>query len=261
MKVTVTSFGLPKAGNTQEKCEDAFYPRDDGEKRAELLHFAVADGASMGMLNGKWAEILVNTFCESGEACADIKKFLDRAYKNWNSWKRKYLRDRQKQDKPIQWYEEVYLQAGSFSTLLGLTLIDSEEGQKWETVAFGDSCLFQIRGEDLVVKLPIDHSSDFNNRPLLVSTNPSRNNELIDAVETTKGDWCIGDQFYLMTDALACWFLREYEAERCLWSTLCRFNANDKHQSFEEWIDELRKEGKIRNDDVTLICLRIIEDI
>jgi hypothetical protein len=260
MKIFVTSFWLPKAGNTHDEYEDAFYPHQDGEHQGIHFCFAVADGASEGILSGKWAEILVKSFCRFVAPHSNFKGLLERVYKDWNFWKKSYLHNREKRKSPIQWYEEPGLQAGAFSTFLGLMLTDRGEElpKKWNAIAIGDSCLFQVRDEILLTRFPLTHSSEFNNRPLLISTNPPRNNGVLEAINIKSGNWCIEDRFYLMTDALASWFLQEYEADQAPWRILRDFDTIDQQQSFKEWIHNLREKNQMRNDDVTLIRLDIV---
>ncbi len=153
MQIFVESFLLPKDGNTKEEYEDAFYPEYCGKHQGELLRFAAADGITEGILSGKWAKILVKKFyrkkfCSFDTPNQEAKDFIESAYKAWNPWKKNYLNERERCNKPIQWYEEPGLQAGAFSTLLGLVLEDSKEGQsrKWNAIAIGDTCLFHVRG-------------------------------------------------------------------------------------------------------------------
>lgn len=259
MRVRVKPYWLPKAGNTQGEYEDAFYPKLR-ERRGKQLHFAVADGASESMLSGKWAEILVKKFCKLRAVRADFLDFLEITYKAWGSLQTNYLDERQKSDQPIEWYEEMGFRAGAFSTFLGFTLIDFEKKSYggWKAVAVGDSCLLQVRGESLIERFPIQHSFDFNNRPWLISSNPTKNNKVPELLKTTMGDWKLGDKFFLMTDSLACWFLQKNEAGQNPQSIISDLDAFDRNQSFEDWICELRTRKQIHNDDVTLIHIDII---
>jgi hypothetical protein len=71
------------------------------------------------------------------------------------------------------------------------------------------------------------------------------------------GAWQPGDAFYLMTDALACWFMRETEEGRTPWRVLRDLNTSDEVKPFREWVETLRAEGAMRNDDVTLLRVDI----
>lgn len=273
-KVFVTTFQLQKFGNAPEEYEDAFYPKEEGVKQENIFHFAIADGASEGMLSGKWAEILVKIFCLDQSFSIDPVTFLDRAYGEWNSWEKDFLLERARQNRAIRWYEEQGLQTGAFSTFLGLSLTCYKEKLygKWEAAALGDSCLFQARDDQLIAGFPLEHSSDFNNRPLLISSNPALNEGIFNAFRLARGEWRIDDRFYLMTDALADWFLKEFESGQAPWLTLSDLGTEERghtsfgemsptseqKQSFDRWIADLRNTKKIRNDDVTLIRIDLI---
>jgi len=257
MKVFLTTFRLPKSGNTNEEYEDASYPggypERSGDYQGNLLRFAVADGASEGMLSGEWARVLVKVSCRT--LTEDFSYLLERAYRAWQDWERVYLRNRVKRGKPIAWFEDSGLQAGAFSTLLGLTFTDSG-GQpgKWTAIAVGDTCLFHVRGESLVGKFPVEHSSEFSSRLFLVGSNPTRNRGLLKALRKIEGNWGADDRFYLMTDALACWCLKEHEHGQTPWAILRDLGT----RAFEDWIGELRASGQIRNDDVTLVRIHVM---
>ena len=171
-------------------------------------------------------------------------------------WKRTYLEKRARGNKPIQWYEEPGLDAGAFATMLGLC-IDEANGGTWEAIAIGDSCLFQIRNRELLVRFPMDASGDFDNFPRLLSSLPQKNNEIDNIIRGIGGRWRIHDRFYLATDALAQWFLREFEKGNEPWENLDEMGSQRKSESSEGWIVELRKQKLIRNDDVALLRINL----
>jgi hypothetical protein len=58
-----------------------------------------------------------------------------------------------------------------------------------------------------------------------------------------------------MTDALACWALRQHEKTRDPWGQLeevIRLSTED----FGAWINDQRREKTLRDDDVTLMGIR-----
>jgi hypothetical protein len=64
-----------------------------------------------------------------------------------------------------------------------------------------------------------------------------------------------GTAFYLMTDALSCWFLRECEWGREPWRIL---NDLGTHEGFAKLVGDLRAAGDMKNDDVTLLRIDIL---
>lgn len=254
MEAFLVPLRVQKGGNAEGEYEDAFYPPRNGRMEGAELRFAIADGASEGMLSGAWARILVELHCRFEWTCSSVEQFLERAYRDWRSFRSEYLRDREQRNHPVQWYEEPGLQEGAFSTLLGLTLTGSSNNQagEWAAFAVGDSCLFQVRGSTLVKKFPMEQSSDFNSRPVLIASNPARNDQALGAARRVSGTFGSGDAFYLMTDALAQWSLKKDEEGRNPWALLRGLDTGDA-PAFDMWIDGLRRTKELRNDDVTLI--------
>src|SRR5947209_15123046 len=152
MEAFLVPLRVQKGGNAEGEYEDAFHPPGNGRMVGAELRFAIADGASEGMLSGAWARILVELHGRFEWTYSSLEQFLERAYQDWRSFKSEYLRDRKERNHPVHWYEEPGLPAGAFSTLLGLTLTGSSNDQagQWTDVAIADRCLFQVRVWPLV---------------------------------------------------------------------------------------------------------------
>jgi hypothetical protein len=264
MDVSVRSFRLQKAGNAFAECEDRAYPKILSGRRGEdkllsraSVSFAVADGATEGMFSGAWAEILVKAYCRSMGKVAEPFDFLKDAFKAWESWIKDYLNKRKRRNRPIKWFEEPGLEAGAFSTLLGVTLADSGEPdvKRWTAFAAGDCCLFQVSNNALVHEFPVESSEGFGNRPFLIRSKAVLNEKLLKACKAAEGYCRVGDVFYMMTDALACWFLKECEANNLPWVALSSFTTGI--DVFQKWVDGLRDEKSMRNDDVTLVRIEV----
>ena len=252
MDVSAQPFWTPKQGNEDSEYEDAFWPHESIEDRAACFRCAVADGATETSYSRIWAEQLVRYWCENCSATAfDADGFRD-LQQRWATRVR---------ERPLPWYAEEKIRLGAFAAILGLVLYDDvdREGSAghWQAIAVGDSCLVQMRGEEILARFPLAASAAFNNRPHLLSSNPTHNSRIVDHVQNMDGTWQAGDAFYLMTDALACWFMREAEEGRTPWRVLRDLNTSDQVKPFHEWIEDLRREGAIRNDDVTLLRVDI----
>jgi len=103
----------------------------------------------------------------------------------------------------------------------------------------------------------VERSSDFNSRPVLIASNPARNDQAISAIRRVSGTFGSGDAFYLMTDALAQWSLKEDEEGRNPWALLRALDTEDA-PAFDVWIDGLRSTKELRNDDVTVIRIDLL---
>lgn len=268
--LSTTTFWLPKAGNSTAEYEDAFL----AGKRARFsirTAFAVADGATESLLSGNWANLLVKRFVRNWEEAETPAAWLTDTLRAWQKEKRAYLVRRERSRNPVQWYEEPGLEAGAFAALLGLILTELDDAgcMIWHAFAVGDCCLFHIRGDGLLCAFPVEESQDLNNRPFLLSSNPARNAGITGRFRFAGGEALPGDRFYLMSDALAGWFLRAHEQGTAPWEDLDLFCARrvkhtpgseDAEHAFAGWIEEQRAAHTMRNDDVTLIRVELQSD-
>ena len=103
---------------------------------------------------------------------------------------------------------------------------------------------------------PLDTADAFTLRPLLLGSRPIANGQLRDAqaIQTAFGNWQPGDTFLLMSDALAANFLSHTGPP------LAAVAFDGTQQGFGHWIRALRKQGELRNDDVSLVWLRVGPD-
>ena len=101
-------------------------------------------------------------------------------------------------------------------------------------------------------------SDDFGNTPWLVGSTTPANGDLKRKGLARVGDWLADDRFFLMTDALAQWFLRQTEGGRKPWEQLEAI-LHDPHAdaAFASCIEELRNKHELHNDDVTLAAFSL----
>jgi hypothetical protein len=238
MHASLSIFWAPKRGNKTEEYEDAYWPLEPPSIDSEILRFAVADGATETSFAGSWARILTEAYCDDRLNGKRIRKTLPQLEREWRS---------SIDTESLPWYAEEKLMQGAFATLVGLTLF----AEGWESSAVGDSCLFQVRGDRLITAFPMTSAGDFNNHPGLLSSNNRRWEDELESVKHASGTWERDDEFFLMTDALSCWFLAATEAGQSVEEFVNRLG------NFEEWIESLRDESAMRNDDVTLMRIKL----
>ncbi len=253
MQVLTRTYWTQKRGNTPLEYEDAFCTTFPGQ--AGLVRFTVADGASESVLSGPWARVLVKVFCREGwgpvtDEGVCPEGALDRAYGSWQFWKEGYLRARSRRGKPVLWYEEPGLKAGAFSTLAGLE-IDGERGL-FTALAMGDSCLFHVRENELILSFPLKDSLSFGASPPLLCSKPGRVK-----FEASRGDAKPGDLFFLMTDALSAWFIKQAEEGGEPWAVLTALD-DPGGSSFRRLVQALCEGKKMRNDDSTLTIVEVV---
>jgi hypothetical protein len=244
------SFWVQKGGNQPREYEDAYWPiysvRQDQERN--LFRFAVADGATETSFSSIWARLLVRGF---GRGNLYNSQQLCEATKYKRMWKRAVGK------KSLPWYAEQKIMDGAFSSLVGITIADPLPEQSvgsWTALAIGDSCLVQVRGERAIVKFPFDNSVSFNSRPYLLCSLAKGDPCQPDAIQFLTNTWQQGDAIYLMTDALACWFMREDEEHRRPWEKLEEFESLAQ---FSDWVSQCRDSKTLKNDDVTLTRIKM----
>jgi serine/threonine protein phosphatase PrpC len=249
MRVSAEGFRAPKLGNKDSEYEDAFYPRAKIiSQEQKLFSFAVADGATETSFSGLWAKQLVRAFCKGIPDGPEISINLVPLRERWQ----KIVSRR-----PLPWYAEEKIRSGAFAAIVGLVLEDGAKGQgSWKALAVGDSCLFQVRNKQVLKCFPIKKSEDFNNSPQLLS---SIDGDKVRA-SRTKGQWLEGDTFYLMTDAVACWFMKQVEVNTVPARELTDLRDDEGKNSFQSWLKELRDGHRLRNDDVTIVRIEIEKD-
>lgn len=234
-------FKTHKSGSLPEEYEDAVAISKD------KLHIAISDGATEASFSKAWAEILVKNYIVNPTEVIN-SEWLSGPFKAFNDLI---------QPLDLPWYSRMKIdEEGSFATLLGLS-IDSES-KRFVSIALGDSCMFwkDDGGEH---SFPISCVNDFNNSPYLISNQDMKNRQSYPLQEL--GNWDIGKgvtTIFLMTDAMAHWFMLEYTKGNKPWEYLIPLKSKDR---FVKFIGELRDKKLIRNDDCTLVILKIINDM
>lgn len=250
MQPVVKAFGIPKAGNSVDEYEDAAAHSDH--------RFAIADGATESSFSERWAQELVKQFVAQPpdhirNSKIPMEEWLTPLQKQWHAsipWAR------------LPWYAEEKARGGAFTTFVGVEVMPApsrfrlldffrrRKATRWYALTVGDSCFFQVRNDALLKSFPFNKSDEFNNRPFLISSNPSRNKSVWSHIKQAEGDCDTGDLFLLMTDAIALWFMKEHEAGKKPWQTLLEINSD---KAFTKFVETMRKSAALRNDDTTLL--------
>jgi len=254
----IASFSLHKAGNYPDENDDACRPIGKRGVRSDRLRAAVSDGATEGFQSGRWANYLVEAFIRSPSL--EVQRISRRARHRWEKWLTTYL-DERARERPIQWWEEPALERGAFASIIGLQISASSNGDDshWNAIAIGDSCLFHVRGTELLRAFPISDSTSFTNRPVLLPSNIAYIQPQNNTANYTAGGECRADDtFYLVTDAFAQWILARSEENRSPWLALRDLDTDAEIRQFDDWIRDLRTSGELRNDDVTLVRVDLL---
>jgi hypothetical protein len=230
----------PKQGHIDEEYEDAWAV--DSASR----HFAIADGASESAFAGLWARMLAEGFVAVSGPLS-FSDWLDDARRRWSA---------EVMGLELPWYAEIKRQEGAFATVLGLRVRPPSAGRtgSWRADAVGDSCLLRVRKDRSLRAFPLKTSADFGNAPRLIGSRDCHPT----APEHASGSLVPGDRLYLMTDALAQWFLHAHECGKRPWDAVAAvLSASKPEAAFAQWIEKLRSHEGLRNDDVTLLAVGV----
>lgn len=249
--IDVVYFSLPKIKESEEDIQDAYNISSD------CTMVAIADGASSSLYPRQWAQLLVEEFCNyPNDSISPIQK----DYENWlkplqNKWFQYFKKNQN--DPNIEWYLKGTQDkdCGS-STFVGLKLhySDYPESQAhYECLAIGDSCLFHIKPSSSEIKpFPMEKSQDFSS---VTDAFHSSCKYKISEPKFFESNYDKDDVFLLATDALAEWIFKDLEIKGKRWQQLLNFsNINE----FTNFIEKLRVDKEIKNDDTTLIRLKIM---
>jgi len=246
------AFRLPRQEHGLEECQDAL------ACDAERGRFAIADGAAESPYSSLWAQLLVDEFVRQSDRLPSWTSWLPSLQERWLAACGLALSRKRPTNAAVPWYLEPGLNQGAFATFLGLVIADNS----WFALAVGDSCLFQMRQGELICAFPLTRAADFGNAPWLVGSRTSPIEVPQKYGLQQMGDCRPGDRLWLMTDALAQWFLIQAESGGKPWlalEPLVHATAEDAvaQQAFAAWIEGLRAARQLRNDDVTLLAVSV----
>ncbi len=231
---------IPRSDRTRAQCEDAAgFQVADGRWVA-----AVADGAGDAAFSGRWAACLVEQFLREPTPEID-PKWLERV-------SRAFLAGLSLASLP--WYLWERLERGVFATLLGVRCEPARS--TLAVVAVGDSCVawHGPAGEGFFPELA---AADFGFQTQALGYRLGQE-PTIDGFLVAKCEIALSpgeSVLFLMTDALAAWYSRERAAGAEPWRLLTGLSEDG---GFADWVELQRESGQLRDDDVTLLTVRVV---
>ncbi|HMA32974.1 MAG TPA: hypothetical protein VKY74_00730 [Chloroflexia bacterium] len=250
-------FTLPKAGKTEAEYEDAAVVDD------ATGIYVVADGASDSVFAGLWAQLVAQRFADGLPAASDAQSWRDWLQPAQTAWQTTVHAD------PLPWYVEPKIRQGAFATCVALILRPAATPGglgHWGVVAVGDSCLFQISGahngtpasrSPAAGGFPISNPAEFGTNPLALCSNPEYNEVVWPHLAHTSGTWQPGDLFILASDAMAHWIMQELVPVGA-WDRLLPLLDAADDTAFRALVAAEWDNGLLRNDDLTLLMIRVV---
>lgn len=242
MRLQISLFAsVPKDFERPELNEDA-WAQDEAQ-----TCFALSDGASESYDSRVWAQLLVAKYASNPNF---LPSWVDEVAAKYSQ---------QVDFESLSWSKQAAFERGSFATLLGLQL--AANGREVEVLAIGDSLACHLRNGTLLATFPYSTAEEFDARPALLSTLPSKNAFLVEPdffARNTARTWAVeqGDVVLLVTDAVGQWLLRELASEP---GSLPAVEALRTEADLTELVRRMRAEHRMRYDDSTVLRLVVVE--
>jgi len=237
----VRQLVLPKLDHEPSECEDVIAVNTENSR------FAVADGATEAFDARNWAERLASRWVESESALTveDFREWVAREgrelHDSWNGLS-------------LSWYSEEKARTGSFAAFVGVELDLMTNAPVWKAIALGDACMVHCRNGALVKSFPLSRSDSFNAAPVLVASDASMHENAMKSLVIESGECESGDTLFLLSDAVASWFLERLEKNDLAANDFLQTQDDDRLKQF---FDDERVSGRMRNDDLAVLRVEI----
>jgi hypothetical protein len=242
MIVNIKGFITSKSAEQYIDCADNYAVNKNSHR------FSVSDGVSKSFFPKVWSEILVSQFVDRTDlkerelikVCqAEWQKRIDELVSLPNT----------------KWFtkSQYNRKDPALATFVGLQFFEKEK--KWSASALGDSFLFFVPNDfkdyqkELVKLSSKSEPIVFDNFPdYLTSIGESHKGR----PKEESGKLRNGT-FYLMTDALAEWFINEGE------NAIGKISVWKSQSDFKRFISQAIDENQMTNDDCAILCIELSE--
>lgn len=242
MKVSIKGLITCKSAEQYIDCADNYAINKSSHR------FSVSDGVSKSFFPKVWSEILVTQFVER----TDLKE-IELIKVCQEEWQKRI--DEIVSFPDTKWFtkSQYNRKDPALATFVGLQFFEKEK--KWSASALGDSFLFFVPNDfkeyqkELVKLSSKVEPIEFDNFPdYLSSIGDSHKGR-----PTEKSGNLRNGTFYLMTDALAEWFLKEGE------NAIGKITVWESQTDFERFITQAIEENQLTNDDCAILCIELSE--
>lgn len=242
MKINIKGFITSKKSELYSDCADNYAINKEHNK------FAISDGVSKSFFPKIWSDILVNKYVNQKD-WKDNNEFIVESQKEWQS-----KIDEIVNQPETKWFtkSQYNRKDPALATFVGLQFLESD--QKWIAQALGDSFLFFIPKDSKEIEIKLSTKPEpivFDNFPDYLSSIGSSHKGEKKAI---KGEKIKEGTFYLMTDALAEWFLLNTEQAK---QTLDNIKTQEQYL---ETIANERNANRLNDDDSAVLILELYDD-
>lgn len=245
MRISVKGYIISKESELFYDCADRYAYNKSQNK------FAISDGVSKSFFPKIWADVLVKKWVTATEF--DETQFILDCQKEW------LVQVTEIVNKPdVKWYTKNAFnrKEPGLATFVGLKFFKKKKEWFWKADALGDSFLFFVPkktkniSKECIVLSSKQKLFDFDNFPDYLSSLGNNHKGEKQLIEKP----LISGTFYLMTDALAEWFLNEKD------NAVNKIGVWQNQKDFERFVNEERHNEKLENDDSAILIIKIEED-
>jgi hypothetical protein len=239
MQINIKGFITSKKGELYSDC------RDNYSVNTSTHRFAISDGVSKSFFPGIWSELLTANYVNNHE---------DFVIKSQDEWLSSVTDRVSKPDVKYYTKNAFNRREPGLATFVGLQFSETE--MSWSAQALGDSFLFFIpkdykNFDEECVRLSSKlEPIEFDNFPDYFSSLGNKHKGTTKSVS----DKLTHGTFYLMTDALAEWFILNKE------SSLDKIGLWENQTDFENFIEFERENGELGNDDSAILIIELTDD-
>lgn len=245
MQISIKGYITSKQSELFYDCADRYAYNKSQNK------FAISDGVSKSFFPKVWADVLVNNWVNKLWESDD--EFIQLCQQKWLEQITEIV------NKPnVKWFTKNAFnrKESGLATFVGLRFYEKKKEWFWKADALGDSFVFFVpENNKNFSKECIELSSKkepfiFDNFPDYLSSLGNNHK----GEKQTKENPLISGTFYLMTDALAEWFLNEKE------NAIHKISVWENQKDFEHFVNEERYNEKLGNDDTAFLSIKIEDD-
>jgi hypothetical protein len=241
MKVSIKGFITCKSAEYFIDCADNYALNKSNHR------FSVSDGVSKSFFPKVWSEILVTQFVKRTDLKEkDFIKFCQ------EEWQKRI--DEIVSLPDTKWFTKAQYSRKdpALATFVGLEFFEKEK--QWEASAIGDSFLFFVPKDcnnyknDLIKLSSKPEPIEFDNFPDYLSSIGEIHKGKIEILRNQK---LVDGTFFLMTDALAEWFINEGE------NAIGKITVWNSQTDFQRFITQAIDDNLLTNDDCAILCIEL----
>lgn len=243
MNIKIKGFITCKKSELYSDCADNYAFSKENNK------FAISDGVSKSFFPKIWSEVLVCQYVNQNQWKDDVT-FITECQKKWQS-EVEYIVNQPN----TKWFtkSQYNRKDPAMATFVGLHFIENNEEWFVEAQALGDSFLFFVKEGSDEIKFLLSSKTKpivFDNFPDYLS---SIGNNHKGEKSKLKRERIENGTFFLMTDALAEWFLKDTPA------AIQKLTNIKTQEQYLITIENERIENRLNDDDSAVLIIEITD--